>query len=298
MAARAPHYPIRAVARLTGLSVDTLRAWERRYQAVTPVRGERGRAYTDSHIARLKQLALLTSQGHAIGTIAGLSDAALQKLQAGPATKPAVASEAAAADLAPLLAAIKSYDLEAIDAILNRHAVLLPAEGLIFGVVLPALREVGRRWEAGGVRPAQEHLVSAVIRSVLGGLLRTNHRPTSATRILFAAPSGERHELGLLCAAVLAASAGHAVIYLGPDLPPADIAHAATTAGADVVILAATADAGLEASSLRRLARLPDRIAVWAGGPHARAVRAVVGARVRVVDRLEHLQELLARHAC
>lgn len=295
MAARAPHYPIRAVARLTGLSVDTLRAWERRYQAVTPVRGERGRAYTDSQIARLKQLALLTSQGHAIGTIAGLSDAALQKLQAAPAAKHAAAGEAA--DVSPLLAALKNYDLEAIESILNRHAVMLPADALVFGVVLPALREVGRQWEAGGVRPAQEHLVSAVIRSVLGGLLRTNRRPTTATKILFAAPAGERHELGLLCAAVLAATAGHAVIYLGPDLPPADIAHAATTAGAGIVILAATADAGLDAPALRRLARLPAGIAIWAGGRHARAVRATLGPRVRVVERLEDLPDLLARHA-
>ena len=39
----AAHYPIRAVAKLTGLGIDTLRAWERRHRAVTPVRDDRGR---------------------------------------------------------------------------------------------------------------------------------------------------------------------------------------------------------------------------------------------------------------
>src|SRR5690242_21913275 len=73
-------YPIRAVARMTGLTVDTLRAWERRYDAVTPGRGARGRLYTDVHVTRLKQLAALVDRGHAIGTIVQLSDTQLKTL--------------------------------------------------------------------------------------------------------------------------------------------------------------------------------------------------------------------------
>ena len=46
-------YPIRAVAKITGLSLDTLRAWERRYQAVVPERSDRGRQYGPEHIERL-----------------------------------------------------------------------------------------------------------------------------------------------------------------------------------------------------------------------------------------------------
>src|SRR5262245_46230395 len=77
-------YPIRTVARLTGLSVDTLRAWERRYQAVVPDRGERGRVYTDRHVTRLRRLAALVATGQSIGSIATMSDAALARLN-GPA---------------------------------------------------------------------------------------------------------------------------------------------------------------------------------------------------------------------
>ena len=66
---------------MTGLSVDTLRAWERRYEAVVPARDDRGRVYTDAHVQRLKQLAALVEQGHAIGRIAGLSDASLARLR-------------------------------------------------------------------------------------------------------------------------------------------------------------------------------------------------------------------------
>jgi DNA-binding transcriptional MerR regulator len=66
-------YPIRPVAQMTGLSIDTLRAWERRYDAVTPRRAERGRVYRDAEVARLRHLAELVDRGHAIGTIARLT---------------------------------------------------------------------------------------------------------------------------------------------------------------------------------------------------------------------------------
>jgi len=47
-------YPIRAVSKLTGIGIDTLRAWERRHSAVTPIRDDRGRLYTEADIARLR----------------------------------------------------------------------------------------------------------------------------------------------------------------------------------------------------------------------------------------------------
>src|SRR6188474_1449923 len=79
-------YPIRAVSRLTGIGIDTLRAWERRHGAVTPVRDDRGRMYTDADVARLRLLSQAVEQGHSIGRLAGLTDADLHRLAvpAGP----------------------------------------------------------------------------------------------------------------------------------------------------------------------------------------------------------------------
>ena len=68
------HYPIRAVSRLTGIGIDTLRAWERRHRAITPVRDDRGRMYTEANIARLRLLRGAVEHGHSIGRLAGLSD--------------------------------------------------------------------------------------------------------------------------------------------------------------------------------------------------------------------------------
>ena len=291
----AAQYPIRAVARMTGLSVDTLRAWERRYQAVVPDRGDRGRVYTDRHVERLKLLAALVESGHAIGSIAAKPDTTLRRLRTeGGSVQAAVAQ--AGVDLEPLFRAMKQYDLDTIDAQLTRHAILLPPADLIFSVVLPVLREAGDRWEAGAISPAHEHLASGLIRGVLGGLLRSLPRTAGAARIVFATPPGERHELGLLCSAVLAASAGYSAAYLGPDLPAADIAQAARQAEAKVLVLAGTAG-DADYSEMRALKRLPDRIAVWVGGARSADLRSAIGTRARLVSSLEDLKGLLDRHA-
>src|SRR5690349_20181223 len=216
----AQRYPIQAVSRMTGLSLDTLRAWERRYAVVSPARGQRGRLYTDRQVNRLKQLAGLVERGHTISEIAALGDAALQRLGATESPMPA-ATAGPAVDIEPLRRAIDLYDRDAIDAFLARHAMLLSPPEFILGIVAPALRDVGDRWADGVICPAQEHLFSGNVRGLLGALLRAlPQRPHGRTTV-FATPSGDRHELGLLCAAVLAAWAGHAVTYLGADLPAA-----------------------------------------------------------------------------
>lgn len=291
-----PEYPIRAVARMTGLSLDTLRAWERRYQVVTPRRGERGRVYDDRDVDRLKQLARLVDQGHAIGSIAKLSSAALGRLGARLEAGTAPSGRAVpVVDLAPLLRAMKHYDLQALDAVLNRHAALLPPDLLIMSVILPALREVGARWEAGTARPAQEHLVSANVRSVLGGLLRTMPPPLDDEPMLFATLAGERHELGLLSAAVLAAHAGRRVIYLGPDVPAADLVHAAGALDASTIVLGITLDVVTPIRELRALRRVRARSELWVGGSARARVRRELGARARVLDTLDHFAALVDR---
>ena len=292
------HYPIRAVAQMTGLSLDTLRAWERRYEAVTPRHGDRGRLYTEADVNRLRQLGQLVAQGHAIGTIARLEDAQLTQLVA--SSTALIAAEQpliAAARLDDITAALDRYDLATIEKTLNRFAAVLPPRELIVAVVLPLLSDIGDRWQAGTLRPAQEHLVSAIVRSVLGGLLRALTRTDVSPRVVFAAPSGERHELGLLCAAVLAAAEGFGVVYLGPDLPASDIWHAAARAEARIVVVSLTTPGAVTRAELRVLSQSPRGIALWVGGPASQDLLSMTGTDARHIESLPAVVPLLEVYA-
>ena len=292
------HYPIRAVAQMTGISLDTLRAWERRYEAVTPLRGERGRMYTEADVTRLRQLGTLVDRGHAIGTIARLDDGQLTRLvESSDTLSPGPAPVAPAVRIDDIAAALDTYDLAAIERALSRFAAVLAPRDLIFAVILPLLNDVGQRWQGGTLRPAQEHLVSAIVRSVLGGLLRVLTRTEAQPRVVFAAPSGERHELGLLCAAVLAAAEGFGVVYLGPDLPAVDIWHAAARAEARIVILSLTTPGAATGAELRGLARRPDGVALWVGGPAAPEALPLLGDDVRHIHSLPDVVALLELYA-
>ena len=81
--------PIREVAKITGINPITLRAWERRYRLIEPIRTESGhRLYTDDNIDTLKKVIRLNQQGVPISQIKSL----LEKQQI-PEIKPQSASD-------------------------------------------------------------------------------------------------------------------------------------------------------------------------------------------------------------
>jgi DNA-binding transcriptional MerR regulator/methylmalonyl-CoA mutase cobalamin-binding subunit len=293
-------YPIRVVSRLTGVGIDTLRAWERRHGVVTPKRDDRGRLYTDADIARLRLVHAAVAAGHAVGRVASLSDDGLRRLTSEKGTGDVAAPHATRTplDTTRLDAALRRFDGAAVDAEISRLATVLPPIALVRDALLPVIRDVGEAWnrERGGI--AREHLVSNTARNLLGSFLRLHADRDAAVRLLFATPSGERHELGILVAAMLAASSGLGVTYLGPDLPAHEIVEAAEASGAQVLVLGLTrrGSAGPALRELRLIARaLPPRIAIWAGGPAAGHLGSALGARGLVVQDFDAYLEQVAR---
>ena len=96
---------------------------------------------------------------------------------------------------------------------------------------------------------------------------------------------------------LLAASAGYGVVYLGPDLPEDDIAHAASVTGARVVIVSATISTPAVRSAARQLARALEDTELWIGGPEAPALLAAAGKRARHIEDLGQVIEMLSRYA-
>ncbi|WP_234484281.1 MerR family transcriptional regulator [Noviherbaspirillum pedocola] len=74
-------YKSGVAARLAGLSAETLRVWERRYQLSDTKRSSSGqRLYSPEQVRRLSLLKQLVDQGHAIGVLANLPIEQLQEL--------------------------------------------------------------------------------------------------------------------------------------------------------------------------------------------------------------------------
>lgn len=260
-------YPIRAVAKITGLSLDTLRAWERRYKAVVPERSDRGRQYGPEHIERLLLLNQLVQKGHAIGGIASRSDEELRGLLTQQPSQRVSAPTPPVDMLAPILAAIESFDTVRASDELSRLAAVLSPSDLVYQVAVPLMREVGIRWHNGTLAIAQEHLVSEMLRTLLGSMMRLFRPSNPAMKMVLATPAGESHEFGILAAAMLASLAGVEPVYLGPNLPAREIADAVRRTSAKVVALSITVLSETTQDELRALAAaMPEGAELWVGG--------------------------------
>ncbi|MEO8683064.1 MAG: MerR family transcriptional regulator [Vicinamibacterales bacterium] len=300
-ASASARYPIRAASRMTGIAIDTLRAWERRHGAVTPVRDARGRIYLQADIDRLKLLRVAVEQGHSIGRVAGLTGQQLRQLAAAAAAAaapPPGRPRAMAVDTTAITAALVHYDAPGIDREIARLAAVLSPLDLLRDVLMPVLVQVGDEWHHGRLGIAHEHLMSSTIRNILGSFLRLQARPDAAARMMFATPSGDRHEIGTLGAAMLAASSGLGVAYLGPDLPAREILDSVKSAGAQVLVLGVTTSSAAKSidSELRSIVRLlPKNVELWAGGPGADKHAALIGRRGLVLHNYDTYQKELVR---
>ena len=296
----AGRYPIRAVSKLTGIAIDTLRAWERRYGAVTPTRDDRGRMYSEADVARLRLLNGAVGLGHSIGRLAGLSNDQLRDLCVAPA---AAASPAATTGRTPLettalLTALQEYDGVGIDQELSRLAAVLRPLDLLQDVMMPVLTRVGDDWHNRRTRIAHEHLMSSTMRNLLGAFLRLYAPRKASVRMLFATPSGERHEIATLGAAMLAASAGLGVSYLGADLPASEIVDSVEPAGARVLVLGLTTAAAGKAREreLKTIVReLPAGVELWAGGRGAERHASILQPRGLILPDYHAYQQELVR---
>ena len=258
--------------RRTGLSADVIRAWERRYGAVTPTRSDgRQRLYTEDDVVRLSLLQRATSAGHSIGEIATLDADALKALIGQGLARAVDGHEHVASVLQDSLAATEAFDGGALEQTLKRVVLSLGAERFVDEIAGAFLREIGDRWHAGTLSPAHEHLASHVVRRVLAWLGDAYDPGPLAPRIVVATPAGEMHELGAMVVAAAALSEGWKTIYLGPDLPAEEIATAAERSSAQLVALSVVyADDHRTAEEVRKAVRaVPKHVGVLVGGAAA-----------------------------
>jgi len=284
-------YRIGTLARLSGVSAHLIRVWERRYEALEPNRSDGGaRLYSHADLERLRLLKRAVDRGHAIGQIARLEHAELERLS-GSTGEPAV-SEAVSAFIEDFVRAVEAFDGERAEDLLVRASLRFSAHAMIVEVFGPLLDRVGREWLNGKLCVASEHLASTLVRDSLSGLLRRIPKPTRAELAVVTTPEGELHELGALLAAVTIAVQGYRVLYLGANSPTQEIARAARGASASIVALSVVSlDPELAAKAVRALTEeLPESVEIVLGGSVAQTVQGELGPRVLVPGSLRDLE--------
>ena len=272
------HFTIKAVAQATGLTVETLRAWERRYEVVRPTRDSSGRrTYSAADVARLRLLRSATELGHTISRLATLPDEDLAKLVANSGGHARQGASRGQAYVERALDAAEHSDPTGVEEVLTTAIALLPPNEVIHSVIAPLVREIGDRWHRGEVTIAQEHMVTDIVRrlviSVARGYLRADNGPC----LVLATLSGERHELGILMCSWLAATRRYRTHYLGADCPADEIARFALEVEARAVLnsLVMPENHVPVMEQLRELAgTLRGKCEVWIGGFAARQLAA------------------------
>ena len=261
-------YRMATIAKLTTISPQRLRSWERRYDLLRPKRGPGGhRLYGREDLMVLRAVRQLLDAGRSIGEINDIGRDALL----GRERPAAVSSKLVEQWIRAIVEATLSMDDRAIQSYLDGALASLDPEGAIEHLVIPAQQRIGSLWASGQCTIASEHMATGVFVHRLRNLLESEASQQSADsrRVLCACLPGERHELGLLAVSYSLAIRGARITMLGIDVPFADLYEACVSLGPRAVLLSVSSKKLFEASKGELLdfrERLQPTIAVVLGG--------------------------------
>jgi MerR family transcriptional regulator, light-induced transcriptional regulator len=214
-------FTIKDLQNLSGIKAHTIRIWEQRYAFIKPQRTQTNiRYYTNEELKKILNISLLNKYGYKISHINKMSDpeilekiVALSNLQA---QQERIVNE--------MIQYMVDMNLDGFEDVLDNYITARGFDKTITQVIFPFLERIGILWVTNHINPAQEHLVTNIIRQKLIAGIETvfTHITTNKLVLLFL-PEGEHHELGLLYICYLLKSRGIKTLYLGANVPVADI---------------------------------------------------------------------------
>jgi MerR family transcriptional regulator, light-induced transcriptional regulator len=244
-------YTIQLASKISGVGIHTIRAWEKRYQAVVPERNPSGRReYSEIDVERLVLLSELCVLGHSIGQIARYPTPDLKELLAkiGKLSSKQKLPEAESLDrnlinipgsLESLLLALRHYKLDIISHEIQKLKIVLTPRELALDILRPLLKEVGTAVANKTLSLPQEQALASLLKFHIGHSLfkaRESKNKKPHTIILFT-PEGEHYEFGIFMAGLLCAHYGIKFFYLGSNLPLTSVIDATASVEASSLIM-------------------------------------------------------------
>lgn len=218
-------FTIKDLENLSGIKAHTIRIWEQRYSFLKPSRtGTNIRYYSNEELKKLLNIALLNKYGYKISHIDKMSEGDIKEkilsLNQSEAQQERVVNE--------LIRSMVDLDMERFEEVLDNYIAVRGIEKTIIQILFPYLEKIGILWLTNHINPAQEHLVSNVIRQkLIVGIENISSAVSINKKVLLFLPEGEYHELGLLFVHFLLKSRGVGTIYLGCSTPLDDVEYVA-----------------------------------------------------------------------
>jgi MerR family transcriptional regulator, light-induced transcriptional regulator len=278
------------LSKRSGVSVELLRAWERRYGLLEPARSSGGyRLYSPADLDRVRRMREHLAEGLAAAEAAELAS---REVDAQPGdSRPASGLNTLRRDLAD---ALERFNEPRAQSIFDRLLATMTVGTVLSEVVLPYLHELGERWQRGVASVAQEHFASAVLRGRLLGLARDWGLGVGPIAVLACAP-GEQHDIGLIAFGLALRSRGWRIVYLGADTPLEMVEQVSLTLDPALVVLASVSEERIR-SIAPQLKDFADRQTVAVGGSAAQDDRlAAIGVHRFTADPVVEADRLAAQ---
>jgi DNA-binding transcriptional MerR regulator len=295
-------YTIKQASRLTGVPEASMRAWERRYRVVVPVRNVSGyRVYDLAAVAALSTMRRLIDTGWSAAEAAKAvrSGEVVAELDEVPAPARSVPSEQASAvvHMQQFLTAAAQMDTAGIEQSLDDGFALGSFEHVVDSWLFPTLDALGEGWARGEIDVAGEHAASHAVHRRLSAAFDAAGSRSRGAAVVVGLPSGSQHELGALAFATAIRRRGLDVLYLGANVPVGSWETAVRSHGARAAVLAVVTpeDRPAAVTVATRLAALKAAPMVCTGGasgadlvPGARTLAPSIGSAAAELDDLTY----------
>ena len=288
------------VERDLGISKDTLRTWERRYDFPSPHRNAKGeRIYPPEQVEKLRSIKRLIDQGVRPAKIISLSLNELRELtdkksievELGLPTEDATN----VSHLKGLLSLIKKSQVDEFKSNLTRQLIRQGLENFVSEHIAPLTILVGEEWLRGDLAVHNEHFftecVTGILRQAISSVKVTNN--SESPRILLTTFPNELHSLGLLMAECMMTLEDARCISLGTQTPIMEIINAIQSHQAHILALSFSAASNQRhvIDGLHELRReLPENIEIWAGGS-CPALKKINTKGILVLNNLNEIKK-------
>lgn len=216
-------FTIKDLENLSGIKAHTIRIWEQRYQFLKPGRTQTNiRYYSCDELKMLLNIALLNKYGYKISHIDKMCEAELRE-KILSLSGPEALQERIVNDL---IQSMIDLNMDKLEDTLDRFIAAKGIERAITQIIFPFMQKIGVLWLTNHINPAQEHLVTNIVRQkLIVGIEGVSTSLKVDKSILLFLPEGEYHEIGLLFVYYLMKSRGVNVIYLGANVPLNDVEY-------------------------------------------------------------------------